>query len=277
MIPPSFDVAGPLPHGLTALDASAGTGKTYALAALAVRYVAEHGVPASALCIVTFTEAATAELRGRVRSRLVDALEHLDTGSSHRNDPVLAAVASCDPAERARRAANLRAAVADFDAATITTIHGFCARVVAGAGLTVAGDVRITDGEADLAEVVHDVYLTAFGNAADTAITVDRLQQSVRARLSMPDAQMWRPDPTGGRANTAEPTDRLASALAADLVEKCYDRIIRARRELRHRTFDGLLTVIEKVMLFPPSVQVMKSLLPIDIAVTDPGFGGITP
>ena len=77
MSAPSFDVAGTLPHGLTALDASAGTGKTYALAALAVRYVAERGVPASALCIVTFTDAATAELRGRVPETVHHGGEHL--------------------------------------------------------------------------------------------------------------------------------------------------------------------------------------------------------
>jgi exodeoxyribonuclease V beta subunit len=37
----AFDICGPLPHGVTVLEASAGTGKTYTIAALATRYVAE--------------------------------------------------------------------------------------------------------------------------------------------------------------------------------------------------------------------------------------------
>ena len=72
-----FDLTGALPEHLTLIEASAGTGKTYALAALATRYVAEHGVRASELCIVSFTEAATSELRGRVRARLAEAAAHL--------------------------------------------------------------------------------------------------------------------------------------------------------------------------------------------------------
>ena len=69
-----FDVTGPLPTGVTVLEASAGTGKTYTIAALAARYVAE-GTPLDELLLVTFTRMATSELRERVRDRLV-AVEH---------------------------------------------------------------------------------------------------------------------------------------------------------------------------------------------------------
>ena len=65
-----FDVCGPLPTGVTVLEASAGTGKTYTIAALAARYVAE-GTPLHRMLLVTFTRMATGELRDRVRERLV--------------------------------------------------------------------------------------------------------------------------------------------------------------------------------------------------------------
>ena len=70
--PVDFDLLAPLPHGHLALEASAGTGKTYALAALATRFLAERNITTSDLLIVTFTRAATSELRaspelGRVR------------------------------------------------------------------------------------------------------------------------------------------------------------------------------------------------------------------
>ena len=67
----TFELCGPLPAGVTVLEASAGTGKTYTIAALATRYVAE-GVPLDALLLVTFTRLATGELRDRVRERLVE-------------------------------------------------------------------------------------------------------------------------------------------------------------------------------------------------------------
>src|SRR5437763_8927161 len=72
-----FDLCGPLPTGVTVLEASAGTGKTFAIAALAARYVAE-GTPLDQLLLVTFTRMATGELRDRVRERLVSAERGID-------------------------------------------------------------------------------------------------------------------------------------------------------------------------------------------------------
>ena len=68
--PSPFDVCGPLPSGITLLEASAGTGKTFTIAALAARYVAE-GTPLDQMLLVTFGRMATGELRARVRERLV--------------------------------------------------------------------------------------------------------------------------------------------------------------------------------------------------------------
>src|SRR5215203_153746 len=73
----AFDVSGPLPTGVTVLEASAGTGKTYTIAALAARYVAQ-GTPLDQLLLVTFTRMATGELRERVRDRLVRTEQGLD-------------------------------------------------------------------------------------------------------------------------------------------------------------------------------------------------------
>src|ERR1041384_848733 len=72
-----FDVCGPLPEpGVTVLEASAGTGKTFTIAALAARYVAD-GIPPHALLMVTFPRMAAGELRARVRERLVSAEQGL--------------------------------------------------------------------------------------------------------------------------------------------------------------------------------------------------------
>ena len=73
----AFDLLGPLPQGTTVLEASAGTGKTFTIAGLVTRYVAEGVAPLDELLVVTFGRAATQELRERVRERLVSARDGL--------------------------------------------------------------------------------------------------------------------------------------------------------------------------------------------------------
>ncbi len=75
MIPP-FDLLGALPaeRSTTVLEASAGTGKTFALAALVTRYVAEGHAALDEMLLITFGRAASQELRERVRCQMVDAV-----------------------------------------------------------------------------------------------------------------------------------------------------------------------------------------------------------
>jgi exodeoxyribonuclease V beta subunit len=125
--PVEFDPCGDLPRGVTVLEASAGTGKTYTIAALTARYVAE-GVPLERLLLVTFTRIATGELRERVRERLVSVERGLarrlaGAPADPREDQVVTLLARGD-ARRHRE--NLARAIASFDAATIATTHGFC-------------------------------------------------------------------------------------------------------------------------------------------------------
>ena len=70
----SFDCSKePLVPGVSLLEASAGTGKTFALARIVLRLIADQGLEISKILVVTFTTAATEELRGRIRELLVDA------------------------------------------------------------------------------------------------------------------------------------------------------------------------------------------------------------
>src|SRR3954451_4329671 len=121
-----FEICGPLPTGITVLEASAGTGKTYTIAALAARYVAE-GVPLDRLLLITFTRMATGELRERVRERLVSAERELALGTA--SDDVVRLLADGSPDQVALRRRRLAQALADFDSATIATTHSFCQEV----------------------------------------------------------------------------------------------------------------------------------------------------
>ena len=113
--------------GLHLIEASAGTGKTYAIAHLVLRLVLETGLRLEQILVLTFTEAATEELRDRVNRRLRQARAVLSGGSTE--DGLLADWIAVLPDPVLARA-RLDAALADLDQAAIYTIHGFCRRVL---------------------------------------------------------------------------------------------------------------------------------------------------
>ena len=89
-VPRSFNCATePIDPGVCLLEASAGTGKTYALARIFLRLVAEHGVEIGKILVVTFTSAATEELRGRIRELLVHALADLQGSGTEISDETI--------------------------------------------------------------------------------------------------------------------------------------------------------------------------------------------
>lgn len=118
----------PIRKGVTFLEASAGTGKTYTISRIAVRLIVEEGLPISKILIVTFTEAATKELKGRIRQAISGTLNQLQNPDS---EDLLAQSYSQKDAEKLNLIQKrLELALASFDEASIFTIHGFCNRVL---------------------------------------------------------------------------------------------------------------------------------------------------
>ena len=120
--------------GATFIEASAGTGKTHSLTTLVARLVAEEGLGLDQILVVTFTRAATAELRDRIRRTLGAALAAVKTGDAGANSQaqdLLARWERAPEAARAQAARRLEAAMHDIDRAGVYTIHGFCQRVLA--------------------------------------------------------------------------------------------------------------------------------------------------
>jgi len=116
----------PLRPGTTLIEASAGTGKTFTIAGLILRLVLEEGIGIGQILAVTYTVAATEELRDRVRRRLRDALADLRRGES--DDETVRKFLKGDSVKKGIAA--LDVAVQNFDEAQIFTIHGFCQRVL---------------------------------------------------------------------------------------------------------------------------------------------------
>ncbi|CAN7553047.1 exodeoxyribonuclease V subunit beta [Pseudoxanthomonas sp. LjRoot143] len=168
--------------GVQLIEASAGTGKTYTLATLFTRLIVERRLRMGDVLAVTYTEAATQELRKRIRERLALAADLVGTPrlDDEPHEAMLTrfvidrhlALGEETPAQLARR---LRTAAEETDLAAIFTIHGFCARVLrehaleAGQGFE-AGEL-LGNASALYAELAADLWRTY---AADTA-TVDAL------------------------------------------------------------------------------------------------------
>jgi len=123
--------------GVRLIEASAGTGKTFTLATLFTRLVVEKGWRIGQILAVTFTDAATQELRKRIRERLALAAQLVERAPSDQDTPDVAltrvilhrqlALGEETPAALARR---LQTAADEIDLASIFTIHGFCTRVL---------------------------------------------------------------------------------------------------------------------------------------------------
>ena len=125
--PVRFDLLTCPLQGTNLIEAGAGTGKTYSLSGLFLRLILEKRLPVNAILVVTFTVAATEELRDRIRRKLRETLAAYSTGTSP--DAFIQGLIRKVP-DRVEAAALLRAALLDFDEAAIFTIHGFCQRTL---------------------------------------------------------------------------------------------------------------------------------------------------
>jgi exodeoxyribonuclease V beta subunit len=161
-------------RGSQLIEASAGTGKTFTISALYVRLVLGHGGPDNGfgrpllppeILVVTFTDAATQELRERIRTRLAEAARHF-RGELPTPDALLDELrgeyAEADWPACARR---LDVAAQWMDEAAVSTIHSWCQRMLREHAFD-SGSLFTQTLETDqsdlLAEVVRDYWREHF-------------------------------------------------------------------------------------------------------------------
>jgi exodeoxyribonuclease V beta subunit len=246
--PPTFDLCGPLPSGTTVLEASAGTGKTYTIAGLATRYLAEGVARVDELMMVTFGRAATAELRDIVRARLVStALALADPAAARGSlDGLLRYLATGTDDEVAVRRQRLTTAVANFDAATIATTHGFCHQMLASLGVAadVDQDARFSEATGDLvSDVVTDLYVADYGRpgAPIPPITFEEARKAGEQAVA-------------DRAARLEPIDPLADSAATTrrlFAERVRAEVASRKRAMRLMDYDDLLMHLRDALTDP--------------------------
>ncbi len=244
--PRSFNICGELPSGMTLLQASAGTGKTFTIAALTTRYVAEGVLPIDRLLVITFTRMATGELRERVRDRLVSAfdglVDFLEGTAASTDDELLQLLATGPRSEVEVRRDRLGKAIADFDSATIETTHGFCLQVLYGLGT--AGDVdrevTLVEDVSDLVEeVVDDLYLRRFVHKPNPlGFTRDDGMEIAKFVINHPDAPIVPP-------TSQDPDLKSIRRRFADAVRK---EVERRKRSLKILTYDDVLIRLSETL-----------------------------
>lgn len=269
---PPFDPAQELRPGVTVLEASAGTGKTYQISTLVARLVAEAGVPIDEILVVTFTRAATRELVDRVRGRLGEAL-HAVRDPAPPKDPALARLWDLQRNETPV-ASRLHQALQRFDQATILTIHGFCQRILKqNAFESLAdGNAELVSDDRPLREEIRDDLLARIRYEADgtqrefldgtpasggCGLSGAPLDQLVNGAVGHRDAPV---EPMASAGVLAESTgirelsipsdplamQELAGRVRADVARYARRELEERSRDRRLRTYDDLLRLLAR-------------------------------
>ena len=206
-----FDVYRCELDGTRLIEASAGTGKTWSLSGLYLRLLLERELPVPQILVVTFTNAAVAELRERIRSRIAEMLEWLRGASTQGGDPFVPTLLKQlrqrpgwdDKSARDR----LELALQTFDEAAILTIHGFCQRALAEAPFSTGMPLQLgllSDDSALRQQVVNDFWRQHIAGAdlplgvaallLQRGDTPQRLDELLKRRLAKPLAHCLWPD-----------------------------------------------------------------------------------
>ncbi len=180
----------------TLIEASAGTGKTWTLAMLYLRLLLERRFEVGQILVVTYTNAATAELRDRVRNRLREAVayfEHVEAGDQRPggrgdDDPlaVLAARCAADGGLADARK-HLATALRSFDEAAIFTIHGFCQRILLENAFESGAPFEaelVTDESPLRSKVVKDFWVRALHDAPPLLVRCASAHQATPSDLA---------------------------------------------------------------------------------------------
>jgi exodeoxyribonuclease V beta subunit len=249
--PAPFDICGDLPSGTTVLEASAGTGKTYTIAALTTRVIAEGAAELNQLLLVTFGRMATNELRLRVRERLV-AVEDCLTDALQRRTPTRSLteletmLTTGHPHELERRLTRVSRALAEFDAATIATTHEFCLQMLDGLG--VLGDrepdATLVEHLTDLTrEVTTELYLRRYAANGTPPISYSEALEIANQAVEAVHARLV---PTGvGVEDPSGSGERVAFASAA------REEVERRKRAAHFFTYDDMLTRLRDALADP--------------------------
>lgn len=208
----------PLDTGrLIALEASAGSGKTFTIQKLVTRLLMNDDIPAEEIVVVTFTKSAAAELRARIRKNLLDELR-----DAQKRDPA---------SEEVKK---LRLFLANFSHLRISTIHGFAQRTLAALGEPVGNLIPGLNSD----EFRYSLRADVLRGLAPIEVQLmsqlenfdEWLDDTIRVMMSNPGAEIVA-------------TDEAPDSLLIAMVAREIRRVLAVRkRQLGVAGYDDLLT-----------------------------------
>ena len=226
----------PLEDGVTLVEASAGTGKTFCITVAVVRLVLERVDDVARLLVVTFTNAATDELVTRIRSALRTAVD-VFSGDPIPRTPATEVWFALRDRYGDGGLERLRRALERIDQLSVFTIHGFCKRVLEESALetgTPYGAEFVEDDGAMLERAAHDWWRRTFYE--DPALAAMAVANRWTPDAFITDFRRWRRHPR----TTVEPA-APALAVTRDVLARARDAVMDAWDEER---VGGLLDAI---------------------------------
>ena len=262
-------------NGIANIEASAGTGKTWAICGLYVRLIAEMDLPVDQILVVTFTNAATAELRSRIRDRMVEVQHCLDTGRCLSPDPFAAGFLSRMDrlGIRAKAGENLKNALLSFEESAIFTIHSFCQRTLGELPFSAVQPFNV-EVEADDSEIIRETAadywrcMTQHYTADEiNALIQNKINPSwiageIRRLLNRPLAKLVMPE-----TNPAENPASRRAVWIKRFILKTAPRVIRKVKQDRHViSYNDMLYNLHDVLTlgqFPWLAGVLRKRFPV--------------
>jgi exodeoxyribonuclease V beta subunit len=254
--------------GRNLIEASAGTGKTYAISNIYVQLVVEGNLNTEEILVVTFTKAATEELKGRIRGRLADALNAFSVNDI-RDDFLKGFVAKINDGETAKR--RLTNALRSFDLAAVFTIHGFCLRMLHNHAFESASlfDTGLVEDETEvLSEIVDDFWRRTFYpmdphifKAVAQEMNKGNLLALAKKCISNPllaiEANTLTEKATGVPADITGPS---IVELRQQFIDYVRRESIRRKREENVRSYDDLLMDLFRALEGPGGIELARSI-----------------
>jgi len=232
------------------IEASAGTGKTFTIGLIVLRLLLEKLLPIEKIVVITFTDAATAELKKSTSEKIIEAYNIWKNGSDEKTD-LTAIIGSAKQEDRQRREANLLDAIARIDEMPVFSIHGFCNKLLHEFAYeigTLEKMETVTDS-ADIKEaVIADFWRENIQNLDVTAaLTPKELSDSTNVVLNHPQAKLdgenYEQSLIEYRNTDDEKTagEKLKYAIACKLAKEIRGKLADEKKKLKKLDFNDMI------------------------------------
>lgn len=242
--------------GRCLIEASAGTGKTYTITGMVVRLVAENvhgaGDDLSNILVVTFTKAATQELKDRIIKRLRECRSVLQHGEQSTKDPFLTSFHQLYK-DDGKALKYIQRALHQIDDLSVFTIHSFAQRVIQQYGPRAGVDMNdeiITDKQEITSELIYDYWRQTLARAEGN------LASKAMLKILMDDSST--PDKFAGRYSNIISDSTVP--LDADLKISDWEEELTAKQQVFEELLSDLPDVADKLgTLFSGAFKLSKS------------------